>query len=542
MPPGEMFASMVYFARPRPHMWPSGLTGVVRIGVIIAVTVIMLTTHPHSGATTPALVEVRACSVAVPTPSRAVLPLDGPTTVAQTALSTNVQQADELAPVSLKQASLGMVLAQWQPPLARLHFGFNGDDFGSLPEATQGQWDFGHLDAAITQIRAIHQPFYLNVRSAPPWMFDGRGQLRDPTYQEFATYMARLVGWYNQGGFTDDNGLYHASGHQGWITTWEIWNEPNSGYEIPAPVSNPDATWMPAARFARLYDVTVAAMRAVDPTITTGGPTISSFPDNQYIATFLRDATQPIGFLSFHFYALASIKSPDAELFSQINGQRLLTRIITIKAIMQRERPGQHIPLWLDEVGFNENARLPIDPRGTSSVANAYVAALLTLFEGQGVAQLGQFAAVGSAQQGLVDYQDFHIYPIAQLYVALTRLFPPGMRLITAHGDAATGITTLAMLTPDHHHLHILLGNTRVQSLTDNNGAGVAQTLCLSLVGKHLAPVTTAQVWRFTGGHRASNRAPTPQRVTFTPQGTAQTDVALHLDGYSATIIDVTLP
>src|SRR6185437_10547357 len=105
-------------------------------------------------------------------------------------------------------------------------FGFHGTT--SLPESRPGQWDFTAPDTAISNMRAQHTTFILNVRSAPPFMFNSSGKLRDGTFHEYARYLARLVGWYNKGGFTDDAGVYHHSGHQGWIHTWEIWNEPSS--------------------------------------------------------------------------------------------------------------------------------------------------------------------------------------------------------------------------------------------------------------------------------------------------------------------------
>ena len=40
-------------------------------------------------------------------------------------------------------------------------------------------------------------------------------------------YYGRLLAWYTQGGFTDELGIRHTSGHYLNITTWEIFNEPD---------------------------------------------------------------------------------------------------------------------------------------------------------------------------------------------------------------------------------------------------------------------------------------------------------------------------
>jgi hypothetical protein len=463
--------------------------------------------------------------------------LAAPTAPSVTAFSVNIQQADELAPASPKEQVDHTILQQLQPAYARLHFSVHGDSFGSIPEIVQGQWDFSHLDAAVAALRAEHQPFFLNIRSAPAWMFDSQGNLRDPTFQEFATYMARLVSWYNKGGFTDDNGVYQHSGHYGWIKIWEIWNEPNSGYEIPAPVPDPSATWMQAQDFARLYDVTTSAMRAVDPTILTGGPTVSSYPDNPYIQTFVHDIQEPLNFLSFHFYAIGSQKDPDATIFNEVVGTRLLDRLTAIQAILRQEKPGEDIPLWLDELGFNEISRLPIDPRGTSLLAYAYVADVFTLLEQQRVALYGQFPVLGNAQQGLANYQTYAIYPIFWLYVQVAHAFPPGMRLLPTSAHA--GLSTLAALTPDKKDLRLLLGNVQVKSPTDNNGTGVAQPVCVVINGLP-AGVHTARVWSYDAQTLAHSGPAAAQTVALGHTATTAT-LALPLGGYSATVIDISL-
>ena len=60
----------------------------------------------------------------------------------------------------------------------------------------------------------------LNVSACPasPWepcMDYGRkgGRLRDATCGEVARYIARLVGWFTQGGARDECGAWHPSGH-----------------------------------------------------------------------------------------------------------------------------------------------------------------------------------------------------------------------------------------------------------------------------------------------------------------------------------------
>src|SRR6185437_7470710 len=45
------------------------------------------------------------------------------------------------------------------------------------------------------------------------WNYTQGTELRDPSAQQVADYFARLVSWYTQGGFTDENGKRHDSGY-----------------------------------------------------------------------------------------------------------------------------------------------------------------------------------------------------------------------------------------------------------------------------------------------------------------------------------------
>src|ERR1035437_2856819 len=47
----------------------------------------------------------------------------------------------------------------------------------------------------------------------PVWNYTQGAELRDPSGQELAAYYARLVGWYTLGGFVDEYGKRHESGH-----------------------------------------------------------------------------------------------------------------------------------------------------------------------------------------------------------------------------------------------------------------------------------------------------------------------------------------
>jgi hypothetical protein len=252
---------------------------VLLIGAIIVALVVRL---PQSGSAarrdSRSLAPTATATPLLTPTNRLSVALSGPGTPAYLTLSTNEETWEDLGePTNARGQAVANALYSWNPPDVRLHFGFRAD-VPALPEATRGTWDFSHMDAAISALRAHGTSFFLNVRTAPLWMYDHNGQLPDSMFPVYAQYLARIVGWYNQGGFTDDNGTFHSSGHMNWVHTWEVWNEPKSGAEIPAPLPSTYAPpWMTAERFAALYDRCSAAMRAVDPTRVSGGPALGSW-------------------------------------------------------------------------------------------------------------------------------------------------------------------------------------------------------------------------------------------------------------------------
>jgi hypothetical protein len=58
----------------------------------------------------------------------------------------------------------------------------------------------------------------------PAWNYEQGTVLRDPSFQEVGDYYARLLSWYTKGGFTDEYGMYHSSGHHYHIPIWEVRN------------------------------------------------------------------------------------------------------------------------------------------------------------------------------------------------------------------------------------------------------------------------------------------------------------------------------
>jgi len=188
------------------------------------------------------------------------------------------------------------------------------------PENGKTSWDFSLIDPyAIDFAQATqgHSTIW-NFSTIPQWMFKTekpvpypadpdrvvwdyeRGtELRDPSMKEVADYYARLVSWYTLGGFTDEFGKRHESGHHYKIDYWEVLNEINGEHQ------------MTPQTYTRVYDAIVEAVHRVDPQIKFVGLALGG-TSKDYFEYFLNHKNHkpgiPIDMISYHFYA---VPTPD---------------------------------------------------------------------------------------------------------------------------------------------------------------------------------------------------------------------------------------
>jgi hypothetical protein len=195
------------------------------------------------------------------------------------------------------------------------------------PTKTSTSWDFTYMDTMVEDFfKATHGPRrVINVGTIPAWMFvtpkpttypadpsvydsnyNQGNQLVDPTGQQVADYFARVFSWYTQGGFTDENGVFHGSYHYYKFPIWQILNE------------TPLEHGLTAQQYVTIYDATVAAIHKIDPTVQFSGPDHTNIADDanfNFVTYFLNPANHrpgtPIDWLTFHNYPIAGA-SPDA--------------------------------------------------------------------------------------------------------------------------------------------------------------------------------------------------------------------------------------
>src|SRR5438477_4235647 len=133
------------------------------------------------------------------------------------------------------------------------------------------------------------------------WTYEQGTELRDPTLKEVAEYWGRVARWYLQGGFKDELGGWHESGHHFKFDYWEVLNEVEYEHRMTPEF------------YTAVYDATVTELQQVAPQMKFIGMGLGpSGPLNQpkYFEYFLDGRHHrpgiPLDAISYHFYALPS--------------------------------------------------------------------------------------------------------------------------------------------------------------------------------------------------------------------------------------------
>lgn len=187
------------------------------------------------------------------------------------------------------------------------------------------------------------------------WPYNNGTTLRDPSMKEVSDYYARLVSWYVNGGFIDECGVHHYSGHAYDIEYWEILNEIDFEHYISPTLYN------------GLYDAITAAIHAVSPTTKFVGLALA-FPRLDYFTTFLNERNHapgtPLDFISYHWYASPTISAMDRaaeESFAQAD--QFITQVNAIETVRKSLNPA--VRTTLNEIGT-------LLPNGTTNIVPGY--------------------------------------------------------------------------------------------------------------------------------------------------------------------------
>jgi glycosyl hydrolase family 39 (putative alpha-L-iduronidase) len=357
------------------------------------------------------------------------------------------------------------------------------------PEDGKTSWDFSLIDplttdfldatagqghSVILNFSTIPQWMYKTPKPVPypadpdqvTWNYEQGTELRDPTLKEVSSYYARLVSWYTQGGFKDELGQKHTSGHQHKIDYWEVLNEVDFEHGM-TPQS-----------YTRIYDAIAKAVHQADPQVKFVGMALAS-PSTapQFFEYFLNsknhDTGVPLDMISYHFYATPlPEESPEIWQYAFFDqADRFLTTARYVEAIRTRLAPETRTDI--DEVGcilpFDTEAHLvrPI-PNAYWNLCGALFAHLYVELARLGIDVVGESQLVGYPTQfpsvSMVDWETGQ--PNARYWVLklLGDNFGAGDRLVETQ-LASSDVTAQAFVTRDGRR-KVLLVNKRNRPTT----------------------------------------------------------------------------
>jgi hypothetical protein len=352
------------------------------------------------------------------------------------------------------------------------------------PTPQKTSWDFSLIDPMTKDFLAATEGHtaILNFSTIPTWLFKTdkpatypedpnkvtwdytQGtELRDPSGKALGDYYARLVSWYVNGGFTDENGVRHDSGYHYKLPYWEVLNEIDFEHN------------MTPEQYTERYDFIVGAIHAVSPDTKFVGLALA-MPSKapSYFEYFLdhshHKAGIPLDFISYHFYASPgpgqTINNWQYTFFDQADG--FLNTVRYVETIRKRLSPETRTDL--DELGVilpTDNTpadKTPPPPTYWNLAGSLYAYLYMQLAELQ-IDVVGESQLIGYPTQfpsvSMMNWENNK--PNARFWVLklIKDSFHPGDTLVKTDltGDGSESVAAQAFITPSGHKL--LLANKR---------------------------------------------------------------------------------
>ena len=268
----------------------------------------------------------------------------------------------------------------------------------SAPTATETSWDFTLIDPLTVDFldATKGRNGYINFSTIPAWMFktpkpvpvpadpnkpdwdyNQGSELVDPTGKQLGDYYGRIASWYTMGGFTDERGVFHKSGHHFAFPLYEVLNEADAEHSTGPK------------QYVERYDAIVSGIRAVSPKTQFIGLALADprgHPD--LFEYFLNHANHkagiPLDWISYHFYAVPEVGETLAQwqytFFSQADG--FIDNVKYVESIRKRLSPqtrtlinetGSILHSDLDQVNGVINANIPPAYWNLAGAVYAYV-------------------------------------------------------------------------------------------------------------------------------------------------------------------------
>ena len=216
-------------------------------------------------------------------------------------------------------------------------------------------WDFTYLDSTMHYFMEATKghPVVINFSTTPAWMwktdslvkypedpyqtgwdYNQGTQLRDTTFKELSGYFARLFSWYTKGGFTDELGKFHKSGHNYKIAYWEVLNEPDLEHNISPQL------------YTKMYDAIVSELKKISPETKFVGISVAFNNNPEWFEYFLNPKNHkpgiPLDAISYHHYSTPSWSDQTLDYYQYVffeKADAFLDKVRYIESIRKRLSP-----------------------------------------------------------------------------------------------------------------------------------------------------------------------------------------------------------
>ena len=385
------------------------------------------------------------------------------------------------------------------------------------PTKEKTSWDFRYIDPALEDFMnaTAGHSVVMNFSTMPAWMWktdrpvkypDDPNQvfweytqgteLHDPSMKEAADYFARLLSWYEKGGFTDENGNWHESGHHYKFAYWELLNEIDFEHH-----------WTPEA-YTKFYDVVSTAMLKVDPdlkfmAIASASPATHGAMYEYFFNPANHAPGTHLDFITYHFYASAPESEPfDAmqyTFFDQADGFLHMTAYIE----QMKHRLAPTLKTDLNELGIilpedSKSNSIPgykakPEPKEYWNLAGAMYAYLYIQSTKLGIDVVGESQLVGYPTQypsvSMMNYNTAE--PNARFWVLklLKDNFGPGDKLVDTN-ERNREVVAQALVTSKGKKVLVLNKRSTAQSIQLPAGTTASAITLVAPSTGDKAPVT----------------------------------------------------
>ena len=405
--------------------------------------------------------------------------------------------------------------------------------YGDIPETAQGTWDFTSLDNSVQPILSAgdHSPEF-QIAAGPAFAYQGltTNFVNSTFLSAFSDYSAHLVQYYNKGGFMA-NGTLYKSASASPITYWGIYNEPN--YNNVSPTD-----------YVAIYNATVPAMQAVDPTIKfvaleLGGGYADI--DNNYVVPFVQGVTAHVDVMATHYYSTCQQTDTDATIMATVPG--FGSDAAYIYRLMKANSALADVPVWVLEnnvnADYSNNGQSNCNPsikfvddvRGSTAFFAAWRPYVFSRLGQAGVQALYHWNFAADPQYGEynIDQTTGQLQLSYWVDYWLGQLYPSSVSasVLSVNNSDDNNVEVMAVKQASGEVV-VMVADHAVASATDNNGAGVPRTVLVDLSA--LGSFTTAKQVTLDATTNPVT-GPMQQTVTYAPM------MPVTLGGYGVTFL-----